>query len=64
MDAAAIKSRRDYRRALAKIEGLMTAKRNTPEGDSQDALVTLVEAWEAKRYPLTLPRRRSEQPPR
>jgi HTH-type transcriptional regulator/antitoxin HigA len=49
-----IKSRRDHRRALAKIEGLMNAKRNTPQGDRLDALVTLVEAWEAKRYPLDL----------
>ena len=40
---------------LKEIEGLMTAKRNTPEGDRLDVLVTLVEAWEAKHYPLDLP---------
>jgi HTH-type transcriptional regulator/antitoxin HigA len=33
----------------------MNAKRNTPQGDRLDVLVTLVEAWEAKRYPLDLP---------
>ncbi len=33
----------------------MRAKRNTPEGDRLDVLVTLVEAWERKRYPLDLP---------
>jgi HTH-type transcriptional regulator/antitoxin HigA len=37
------------------IESLMTAKRNTPEGDRLDVLVTLVEAWERKHYPLDLP---------
>jgi HTH-type transcriptional regulator/antitoxin HigA len=33
----------------------MMAKRNTPEGDRLDVLVTLVEAWERKHYPLDLP---------
>ena len=55
MNIAPIKSQRDYRRALKEIEGLMAAKRNTPEGDRLDVLVTLVEAWERKRYPLDLP---------
>ena len=50
-----IKSERQYRRALKEVEGLMAAKRNTPEGDRLDVLVTLVEAWEAKHYPLDLP---------
>ena len=50
-----MKTNRDHRRALKEIEGLMAAKRNTPEGDRLDVLVTLVEAWEAKHYPLDLP---------
>jgi HTH-type transcriptional regulator/antitoxin HigA len=50
-----IKTERQYRRALKEIEGLMAARRNTPEGDRLDVLVTLVEAWEAKHYPLDLP---------
>ena len=33
----------------------MMAKRGTPDGDRLDVLVTLVEAWEAKHYPLDLP---------
>lgn len=55
MDIAPIKNQRDYRRALKDIESLMTAKRNTPEGDRLEILVTLVEAWERKHYPLDLP---------
>jgi HTH-type transcriptional regulator/antitoxin HigA len=50
-----IKSDQQYRRALKEIEGLMAARRNTPEGDRLDVLVTLVQAWEAKHYPLDLP---------
>jgi HTH-type transcriptional regulator/antitoxin HigA len=55
MQVAPIKSPRDYRRALKEIEGLMAARRNTPDGDRLDVLATLVEAWEAKHYPLDLP---------
>src|ERR1700754_5219067 len=55
MDIAPIKSHRDYRRVLKEIEGLMSARRNSPEGDRLDVLVTLVEAWERKHYRLDLP---------
>ena|SRR6266478_3609421 len=55
MDVKPIKTKRDYRHALKEIEGVMGAKRGTPEGDRLDILVTLVEAWEAKHYPIDLP---------
>ena len=55
MDIAPIRTKRDYRRALKEIEALKDAKRGTPEGDRLDVLVTLVEAWEAKHYPIDLP---------
>lgn len=55
MDITPIKTQRDYRRALKAIEGLMAAKRNTPEGDRLDVLATLVEAWEREHFPLDLP---------
>ncbi len=55
MEITPIKTQRDYRRVLKEIEGLMRAGRSTPEGDRLDVLVTLVEAWERKRYPLDLP---------
>jgi len=55
MDVAPIKTKRDYHRALKEIEGLMDAKRGTPEGDRLDVLVVLVEAWEAKHDPIDLP---------
>src|ERR1700687_264472 len=55
MDIAPIRARRDYRNALKRIENLMMAKRGTPEGDCLDVLVTLVEAWERRHYPLGFP---------
>jgi HTH-type transcriptional regulator / antitoxin HigA len=55
MNIRPIKTNRNYRSCLKEIESLMTAKRSTPEGDRLDVLVTLVEAWEAKHYPLDLP---------
>src|SRR5216684_1679993 len=55
MDLRPINSQQDYRRMLTELQGLMNAKRNTPQGDRLDVLVTLVEAWEAKHYPLDLP---------
>ena len=55
MDIAPIKTQRGYRRALKRIENLMTSKRGTPEGDCLDVLVTLVEAWERQYYSLDLP---------
>jgi HTH-type transcriptional regulator/antitoxin HigA len=54
MDIAAIKTPRQYRRALKEIERLMSAKRNTADGTRLDALVTLVEMWEAKHHTLDL----------
>jgi HTH-type transcriptional regulator/antitoxin HigA len=55
MDIFPIKTENDYRRALAEIEGLMAAAPDTPEGDRLDVLVTLVEAYEARHYPMDLP---------
>jgi HTH-type transcriptional regulator/antitoxin HigA len=55
MDIAPIRTLRDYRRTLKEIEGLMHVRRGTPEGDRLDMLVTLVEAFEQKRYRLVLP---------
>ncbi len=52
VDIVLIKSQTDYRRLLKEIEGLMRAQCKTPEGDRLDVLVTLVEAWERKRFPL------------
>ncbi len=45
MEIKPIRTKRDYEAALKEIERLMDAKRNSPEGDRLDILVTLVEAY-------------------
>ena len=55
MDIRPIKTRAAHRRALQAIEGLMAARRRTPQGDLLDVLVTLVEAYEAKHFPMAPP---------
>ena len=55
MDIKPIKTKRDYETALRAVESLMRAKRNTPEGDRLEVLVTLIEAYERKHFPLDLP---------
>jgi len=55
MDIKAIRTEEDYREALREIEALMQASAGTPEGEKLDILVTLVEAYEKKHYPLDLP---------
>jgi HTH-type transcriptional regulator/antitoxin HigA len=54
-DIRPIRTEADYRGALAEIERLMTAEPDTPDGDRLDILVTLVEAYERRQYPLDLP---------
>ena len=55
MDIRPIKTDADYREALRDIETLMTAEPESEAGDRLDVLVTLVEAYEHKHFPLDLP---------
>ena len=50
-----IRTKADYKAALKVTESLMGARRNSPEGERLDVLVTLVEAYERKHFPLELP---------
>jgi HTH-type transcriptional regulator/antitoxin HigA len=49
-----IKTEQDYNNAVSRIEKLWGAKKDTPEGDEFDLLVTLVESYEMKHYPMHL----------
>jgi len=55
MDIKPIKTDADYRAALNEIESLMMAGPDTPEGEKLDVMVTLIEAYEAKHFPMDLP---------
>ena len=55
MNIKPIKCEADYDAALSAIDGLMGAAPDTPEGDELKVLVTLVEAYEAERWPIEAP---------
>lgn len=55
MNIKRIKTKKDYDRALKRIEELWGAKENTPAGDEFEVLITLVEAYEEKHYPIPPP---------
>ena len=55
MELKPIKTDADYRLALKEIETLMSVADDTPDGENLDVLVTLVEDYERKNYPLDLP---------
>lgn len=55
MEIRPIRNDTDYHAVLAEIETLFAAQPNTTEGDRLDILTTLVEAYEARHYPITPP---------
>jgi HTH-type transcriptional regulator/antitoxin HigA len=55
MEIQPVRTEEDYRATLQEIESLMAAELGTPEGERLDVLVTLVEAYERKNFPLDLP---------
>ena len=54
MNIFPIRTENDYDAALTRIDELMNAEPATVEGDELDILVTLVEAYEAKQYPMPI----------
>jgi HTH-type transcriptional regulator/antitoxin HigA len=55
MDIRPIRTETDYRAALREAERLWKAEPGTPEGDQVEVLSTLIEAYEAKQYPVAPP---------
>jgi len=55
MNIRPIKSEQDYLDALQRVDALWGCKKDTPEGDEFDLLVTLVESYEMKHYPIAPP---------
>lgn len=50
-----IRSEADYDAALEDVEALWGAASGTPRGDRLDVLATLIDAYEAKHYPMDPP---------
>mgnify|MGYP001212140417 FL=1 len=55
MEIRPIKNETDYYDSLRRIEELWGAKKDTQQGDELDLLVTLVESYEMKHYPISPP---------
>jgi HTH-type transcriptional regulator / antitoxin HigA len=55
MDIRPIKTEQDYNMALRRIEELWGAQKDSPEGDELDLLITIVESYEMKNYPIAPP---------
>lgn len=55
MDIRPIRTKADHRWALKEAERLWDANPGTPDGDRIDVLVTLIEAYEEKHFPIAPP---------
>lgn len=54
-DIKPIRTKADYKAALAEIEALWGARGGTPRGDRLDVLATLIDAYEAEHHPIDPP---------
>jgi HTH-type transcriptional regulator/antitoxin HigA len=52
MNIKPIRNDDDLRLALQRLEGVFQAEEGTPEADEMEILVTLIEAYENKHYPI------------
>ncbi len=55
MEIKPIKTENDYNESIKRIEELWGSKKDSPQGDELDLLVTLVESYELKHYPIAPP---------
>ena len=55
MEIKPIKTKKDYNSALKRIQNLWNSLPDTPEGDDLEILITLVEAYEEKNFPIDPP---------
>jgi HTH-type transcriptional regulator / antitoxin HigA len=55
VDIRPIRTKADYRGALKEVERLWDADPGTPAGDRVDVLATLIEAYEARHFPIPAP---------
>jgi HTH-type transcriptional regulator/antitoxin HigA len=55
MDIKPIKTKNDYKKALAELDRFFEAKPNTPDGDYVEVLAALVEKYESEHFPIGTP---------
>jgi HTH-type transcriptional regulator / antitoxin HigA len=55
MNLKPIKTKRDYRQALDRLEVIFDAKKGTDQGDELEILGILIERYENEHFPIDLP---------
>jgi len=55
VDIRPIRTARDHRRALARLDELWGAPEGSPEADEAEILITLIAAYEEKHHPIDPP---------
>ncbi|MBL0105981.1 MAG: transcriptional regulator [Ignavibacteria bacterium] len=50
-----VRTKKDHERALKRIDDLWGCKKNSPEGDEFEILLTLTEKYEDEHYPIPPP---------
>lgn len=55
MEIKAIKSQKDYDKALDRLKLLFQADADTPDGDEAEVLSILIEKYEEEHYPIGMP---------
>ena len=55
LDIKPIRSEKDYREALKKLEAVFDAPKGTPHNDIAEVLITLIDKYESEKYPIDPP---------
>jgi len=55
MNLKPIRNTKDYNAALARLEEIFDASKNTPEGDELEVLAILIDNYEKQHFPIDLP---------
>lgn len=50
-----IKTKKDYQRAMERLEVIFDSKKETPEGDELEILGILIDQYENEHFPINLP---------
>jgi HTH-type transcriptional regulator/antitoxin HigA len=56
-----IRTEAEYEAALARVDTLVDAEPGTPDGDDLNVLVTLVESYEARHWPIPIARSSTDE---
>ena len=55
MNIKPIKTKKDYKQSMLRLENLFEAKKGTPKGDELEVLSLLIEKYEEEKFPIDLP---------